>query len=61
MMTAAPKLSIITINLNNLLGLQKTMQSVLTPTYTDDEYIIIDGGCTDVDKEWLSSVCWHTK
>ena len=41
-----PKLSIITINLNNLAGLQKTMQSVFAQTFTDYEYTIIDGGST---------------
>ena len=42
-----PKLSIITINLNNAPGLSKTIQSVLGQTYTNFEYIIIDGGSTD--------------
>src|SRR5690348_17657794 len=42
-----PKLSIITINLNNVKGLQKTMESVFAQTFTDYEYIIIDGGSTD--------------
>lgn len=41
------KLSIITINLNNKAGLQKTMSSVLSQTFTDYEYIIIDGGSND--------------
>lgn len=48
-----PKLSIITINLNNLEGLQKTMQSVFNQTFTDFEYIIIDGGSTDGSKELI--------
>ena len=42
-----PKLSIITINYNNVGGLQKTMRSVLDQTFKDYEYIIIDGGSTD--------------
>lgn len=42
-----PKLSIITVNLNNSEGLQKTIESVISQTYTDFEYIIIDGGSTD--------------
>src|SRR5690606_22317295 len=47
------KLSIVTINLNNLVGLQKTMQSVFNQTFTDYEYIVIDGGSTDGSKEYI--------
>jgi len=46
-----PKLSIITVNLNNAEGLQKTIESVVSQTFTDYEYIIIDGGSTDGSKE----------
>jgi len=42
-----PKLSIITINLNNKVGLEKTINSVVSQTYTDFEFIVIDGGSTD--------------
>jgi len=42
-----PKLSIITINLNNAEGLKKTIESVVNQTSKDFEYIIIDGGSTD--------------
>ena len=42
-----PKLSIITVNLNNAVGLEKTIRSVISQTFTDYEYIIIDGGSTD--------------
>jgi glycosyltransferase involved in cell wall biosynthesis len=41
------KLSIITVNLNNKLGLQKTIESVVNQTFSEYEYIIIDGGSTD--------------
>ena len=41
------KLSIITINRNNAGGLCKTIESVLSQTYRDIEYIIIDGASTD--------------
>ena len=39
--------SIITVNLNNAEGLRKTIESVVNQTFTDYEYIIIDGGSTD--------------
>lgn len=41
------KLSILTVNLNNISGLQKTIESVIPQTFTDYEFIIIDGGSTD--------------
>ena len=37
------RLTIITINYNNAIGLQKTMESVLTQTSKEFEYIIVDG------------------
>lgn len=40
-------LSIITINRNNAAGLEKTMQSVLSQTRTDFEYVVVDGASTD--------------
>ena len=41
------KLSIITINWNNVQGLEKTIQSVVSQTSDDFEYVIIDGNSTD--------------
>ena len=41
------KLSIITVNLNNAPGLQKTIDSVLSQNFKDLEYVIIDGGSAD--------------
>lgn len=40
-------ISIITINRNNVDGLEKTMQSVATQTFKEFEYIVIDGASTD--------------
>lgn len=40
-------LTIITINYNNVAGLEKTMQSVLTQTCGDFEYVVVDGGSKD--------------
>ncbi len=48
-----PKLSIITVNLNNVIGLQKTMESVFAQTFHNYEYIIIDGDSTDGSKELI--------
>ena len=41
------KYSIITINYNNADGLRRTIQSVVSQTYADYEYLIIDGGSSD--------------
>lgn len=41
------KISIITINLNNLAGLKATISSVISQTYKDIEYIVIDGNSSD--------------
>lgn len=53
------KLSIVTINYNNVAGLKKTLASVAAQTYRDIEHIIIDGGSTDGSveaiREYVSS------
>ena len=41
------KISIITINRDNALGLEKTLQSVTTQTFKELEYIVIDGASSD--------------
>ena len=47
------KLSIITINYNNLEGLKRTYDSVVSQTCQDFEWIIIDGGSTDGSREYI--------
>lgn len=47
------KISIITINYNNIQGLKQTLFSVLEQDYNNIEYIVIDGGSTDGSKELL--------
>jgi len=41
------KYSIITVNYNNREGLQRTIESVISQTCRDFEFIVIDGGSTD--------------
>ena len=48
-------LSIITVNYNNRIGLQKTFESVLDQTYNNFEFIVIDGGSSDGSKEVIES------
>lgn len=45
------KISIITINLNNREGLEKTIHSVETQVFKDFEWIMVDGASTDGSKE----------
>lgn len=48
-----PKISIITINYNNLEGLKKTVTSVRSQTWQEFEYLIIDGGSTDGSETFI--------
>jgi len=41
------KVSVITVNLNNHLGLKNTIESVLVQTFRNYEFLIIDGGSSD--------------
>ncbi|MEI6488146.1 MAG: glycosyltransferase family 2 protein [Bacteroidota bacterium] len=47
------KLSVITINFNNKEGLEKTVKSVVCQTFSNFEYIVIDGGSNDGSVEVL--------
>ena len=47
------KISIVTINFNNLNGLKKTFESVVNQSFENYEYIIIDGGSIDGSKEYI--------
>ena len=49
------KLSIITINRNNAIGLEKTLRSVASQTYREFEYLVIDGASTDNSVEVIKS------
>ena len=49
------KLSIITINYNNLEGLKRTVESVVNQTWQEFEYIVIDGGSTDGSLAYIES------
>lgn len=53
------KFSIITVNYNNRDGLTKTIESVINQTYTDYEYIIIDGGSNDGSTEVIKEYSDH--
>lgn len=48
------RLSIITINYNNIVGLESTVNSVLNQTSKDFEYIVIDGNSSDGSADYLN-------
>jgi glycosyltransferase involved in cell wall biosynthesis len=50
-----PKLSIITVNLNNLQGLKKTIVSVIKQSNNNFEFILIDGGSSDGSVELINN------
>ncbi|MDE7377754.1 MAG: glycosyltransferase [Paraprevotella sp.] len=48
------RVSVITVNLNDLKGLKATVESVIGQTYVDFEYIVVDGASTDGSKEYIA-------
>lgn len=48
-----PRLSVITVNLNNKKGLERTTASVVSQSFSDFEFIVIDGGSTDGSVETI--------
>lgn len=47
------KLTIITINYNNVEGLQRTIDSIVSQTFINYEWIVVDGGSADGSKELI--------
>lgn len=52
-------LSIITINLNDNLGLEKTIKSVIEQSFKDYEFIVIDGQSTDGSVDTIKKYSEH--
>lgn len=56
------RLSIITINYNNIDGLRRTYDSIVSQSFHDYEWIVVDGGSTDGSKDFIfehqSDVTW---
>lgn len=47
-------ISVVTINLNNALGLEATIKSVLEQQYAPLEFVVVDGNSTDGSKEVIN-------
>ena len=56
------RVTIITISYNAVLGIERTINSVITQTYSNLQYIIIDGGSTDgtvdIIKKYADKIDW---
>ena len=50
-----PKITIVTVCRNVIADLQRTAASVRRQTYSDYEYVIVDGNSTDGTVEWLTT------
>jgi glycosyltransferase involved in cell wall biosynthesis len=55
-MNKNPLISIITVTMNNLNGLKRTLTSALTQSFSDYEIIVIDGDSSDETKTYLESI-----
>lgn len=53
------KLSIVTINYNNVEGLKRTIDSIIQQSFNDFEWIVIDGGSTDGSRELIEENAAH--
>jgi len=56
-----PKLSIITVSLNSAATIGATINSILNQTFTDFEYLVLDGGSIDGTVEILQANSEHGK
>jgi len=53
-----PRISIVTVCLNDLRGLKSTFQSVREQTLPPHQWIVADGQSSDGTQDWLASLDW---
>jgi putative colanic acid biosynthesis glycosyltransferase len=54
----APLISVVTVCLDDLRGLQSTYESVRSQTASPSQWIVIDGESTDGTQDWLATLDW---
>ena len=54
----APRISVVTVCLNDLPGLQQTFESLRMQSTPPEQWIVVDGGSRDGTREWLQTVEW---
>lgn len=54
-----PKISIITVNKDNVVGLNKTIDSIVNQTHTDYEWIVIDAASKDGSVDLIKQYAHH--
>ena len=54
-LSSAPKLSIVTVVLNDIKGLKRTIESIKSLNFTDFEYVVIDGGSDDQSLDFIKN------
>lgn len=52
-------ISVITINYNDHVGLERTINSVLSQSYSEIEYIVVDGNSNDGSREIIEKNSWR--
>ena len=56
------KVTVITVVYNNVSKIEKTIQNVLKQTYSELEYVVVDGastdGTTDIIKKYNENIKW---
>jgi len=53
-----PRITVVTICLNDLRGLQATFASVREQTVAPDQWVVVDGASSDGTRQWLESLDW---
>ncbi len=54
--TKTPLITLISVTLNNISGLQKTQKSILNQTFKGYKWLVVDGASDDGTAQWLTQI-----